>query len=210
MGEVRTLNLTSENYLTRTEIFSDFFCANIFSLIYFIYICSKKIKMKEKAKQFAFKAHKDVNQFYGDRPYSYHLKMVAAFGEMFIHLIPEDKRDVVISACYCHDLIEDARMTYNDIKQVLGEEVAEIVYALTNEKGRTRKERANDKYYQGIRETPFASFVKCCDRIANVTNSKNEGSRMFKMYEKENPEFVEKIYDGTYKEMFNYLNELFK
>ena len=173
-------------------------------------MCINKTKRKEKAKQFAFKAHQDVNQKYGDKPYSYHLQMVADAGEEFIHLIPENKRDIVISACYCHDLIEDARMTYNDVKQVLGEEVAEIVYALTNEKGRTRKERANDKYYQGIRETPFASFVKVCDRIANVRNSKSEGSRMFEMYKKENKNFVSKIYDEDYKEIFDYLDSIFQ
>jgi (p)ppGpp synthase/HD superfamily hydrolase len=165
--------------------------------------------MKEKAKQFAFKSHQDVNQKYGDKPYSYHLQMVADVGEEFIHLIPENKRDIVISACYCHDLIEDARMTYNDVKNVLGEEVAEIVYALTNEKGRTRKERANDKYYQGIRETHFASFVKVCDRIANVRNSKTDGSRMFEMYKKENQNFIDKIYDEDYKEIFDYLKLIF-
>ena len=37
---------------------------------------------------------------------------------------------------------------------------AEIVYALTNDKGRTRKERAGEHYYAGIRETPYAPFVK--------------------------------------------------
>jgi len=61
---------------------------------------------------------------------------------------------------YYHDSIEDARLTYNDVMKVarnmMTEEQAlmatEIVYALTNEKGRTRAERAGEKYYQGIRE----------------------------------------------------------
>ena len=70
-------------------------------------------------------------------------------------------------------------MTYNDVKKVAGsmltEEQAlmatEIVYALTNDKGRSRAERAGEKYYQGIRETPYAPFVKLCDRLANITYS---------------------------------------
>ena len=74
---------------------------------------------------------------------------------------------------YYHDSIEDARLTYNDViriaKRWMDDEQAliatEIVYALTNDKGRTRAERAGEKYYQGIRETAFAPFVKLSDRL---------------------------------------------
>ncbi len=77
--------------------------------------------------------------------------------------------------------------------QNLGKEEADIIYALTNEKGRNRAERGNDKYYEGIRNTPGAIFVKLCDRIANVQYSKMTKSRMFEMYKKENPEFMSKV-----------------
>ena len=83
----------------------------------------------------------------------------------------------------------------------------------TNEKGKNRKERANDKYYEGIRNTPGAVFVKLCDRIANVQYSKMTGSRMFDKYREENDNFVIKLgfYDNhRYVEMFNYLNQLFE
>ena len=74
-------------------------------------------------------------------------------------------------ACWGHDLIEDTRVSYNDCVKALGEIPASIIYAVSNEKGKNRKERANDKYYAGIRETPGALFVKLCDRIANVQYS---------------------------------------
>ena len=104
-----------------------------------------------------------------------------------------------------HDVIEDCRQTYNDVKTKTNEAVAELAYALTNEKGRTRKERANDKYYEGIKQTPFATFIKVCDRIANYEYSKQQGSRMAEMYEKEMSGFVAKLYDAKYEELFNYL-----
>lgn len=47
----------------------------------------------------------------------------------------------------------------------------EIVYALTNDKGRTRAERAGEKYYAGIRSTPYAPLIKLCDRYANMSYS---------------------------------------
>ena len=116
-------------------------------------------------------------------------------------------------ACWGHDLIEDTRVSYNDVKDHLGQEAADIIYALTNEKGKNRKERANDKYYEGIRNTKGAVFVKLCDRIANVQYSKMTGSRMFEMYKKENESFELMI--GRYtanqdlEPMFQYLINLF-
>ncbi len=75
-------------------------------------------------------------------------------------------------------------------------------------------DKENDKYYEGIRNTPGAVFVKLCDRIANVQYSKMTKSRMFEMYKKENDEFIVKLgYDDTnthpYFEMFSYLVNLF-
>jgi len=118
-------------------------------------------------------------------------------------------------AAFAHDTIEDTRVSYNDVRYELGVVVADIVDAVSNEKGKTRKERANDKYYEGIRNTYGAVFVKLCDRIANVQYSKMTGSRMFEMYKKENDEFIVQLgWDDTnthpYFKMFSYLQDLFK
>ena len=74
---------------------------------------------------------------------------------------------------------------------------AEIVYALTNEKGRTRAERAGEKYFLGIRETPYAPFVKLADRLANTTYSYTccnaLNARMKDVYRSEFPQFLAAI-----------------
>ena len=74
---------------------------------------------------------------------------------------------------------------------------AEIVYALTNDKGRTREERAGVKYYQGIRETPYAPFVKLADRLANITysfkNYNDDNVHMAQVYRQELPHFLDAI-----------------
>jgi (p)ppGpp synthase/HD superfamily hydrolase len=164
--------------------------------------------MIEKTKEYAIKCHSDTCHYYDTHLYSYHLEMVADVANKFIHLIPEKDRDVVISSAFCHDLIEDARVTYGDVLKATCLEVAEIVYALTNEKGKTRKERANDKYYEGIRNTQYATFVKLCDRIANVQYSMSQRSRMLEVYRKETPDFINTLYDEKYNEMFYYLETL--
>ena len=120
--------------------------------------------------------HEKTNHFYDKYlPYEFHLRMVAKVARDFIKVIERsaegDVDDWVLTilvACYGHDLIEDTRVSYNDAKEILDGDAADIIYAVTNEKGKNRKERANNKYYEGIRNTPGAVFVKLCDRIANV------------------------------------------
>lgn len=175
--------------------------------------------------------HSNTNHFYDTYlPYQFHLQMVAQVYEDFKHLLPKNlitteeecrhndwvlvdiTERTVRMACWGHDLIEDTRTSYNDVNSKLGVQVADIVYAVSNEKGKNRKERANDKYYEGIRETPGAVFVKLCDRIANVQYSKMTKSRMFEMYKKENIHFMMKLgreVGNPYEEMYQYLINLF-
>ncbi len=171
--------------------------------------------MTEKiAKSYAINAHNFTNHTYNGLPYSHHLQMVVEVANEFIRFVPECDRKNVIMACWCHDLIEDCRETFNDVKKVVGAEVAEIVYALTNEKGKNRAERGNDKYYAGIRDTPGASFVKLCDRIANVKYSIQTQSRMVEMYRKENEVFLNKVFERNtypqYRFMCEYLDKMLK
>ncbi|MBR4730235.1 MAG: hypothetical protein IK075_08270 [Prevotella sp.] len=160
-------------------------------------------------RQSAHDLHQSVNQTYGDDlPYGFHLDMVAEGISDFGYLVCAGEDDVLplFFGGYYHDSIEDARVTYNDVMNIarkwLTEEQAlmatEIVYALTNDKGRTRAERAGDNYYKGIRETPYAPFVKLCDRLANVTytcsvDSGRKGNRMREVYKQEMDHFLPSI-----------------
>lgn len=170
--------------------------------------------MKDKIK-WCMDQHKKTNHWYDQYlPYEFHLRMVVQAANDFLHLSGMEEDDIILSA-WGHDLIEDTRVSYNDVKVYLGEVPANIIYACTNEKGKNRLERANDKYYEGIRNTPGAVFVKLCDRIANVQYSKMTRSRMFEMYKKENDHFIEQLgYYSDYnnhqlKPMFVYLENLF-
>lgn len=164
--------------------------------------------INEKARIYASEKHRAANHMYDQYPYEFHLQMVVNAAEQFLHLIPEEAQQNVLAGCWVHDVIEDARETYNDVKKALNEDIAELAFALTNDKGRTRQERAGKKYYEGIRNTPYATFIKLCDRIANVTHSKNTGSRMLTVYRKENTVFIEKLYDEKYIEVITYLKGL--
>jgi len=174
--------------------------------------------------------HVSTNHMYDyNLPYGFHLKMVADVGKEFEYLLDDtvdcitgkrelDRgcdntvtlREACEIACWGHDLIEDTRVSYNDVRSQLGVEAADIIYAVSNEKGRNRKERANDKYYEGIQNTPGASFVKLCDRIANVKYGIMTNSKMVEMYRKENMEFAKKVHKNELQIMVTYLAQLFK
>ncbi|MCR4583614.1 MAG: DUF927 domain-containing protein [Prevotella sp.] len=162
----------------------------------------------ETIRQEAHKIHADVNQHYDKiHPYGMHLDMVA--DEVMHYAAPilasEDDLLPLLFGTFFHDSIEDARLTYNDVKGYALRHMderqallaAEIVYALTNEKGRTRAERANERYYEGIRQTPYAPFVKLSDRKANTTHSgkgsNTDNNHMKDVYAKELPHFLEAI-----------------
>jgi (p)ppGpp synthase/HD superfamily hydrolase len=159
-------------------------------------------------KTYAISCHRDVNQRYQDKPYEFHLKMVVEIAERFIHLIPEKDREDVIAGCWVHDVIEDTGKTYNDVKKATNETIAEYAFALTNEKGRNREERANHAYYSGIDRYKHATFIKLCDRYANMKYSKDTGSTMFKMYQKEMDSFAWHLKSHKYEELWTALETL--
>ncbi len=153
--------------------------------------------------------HRKTNHFYDTYlPYEFHLRMVVQVCKDFNHIAERQWSELEV-ACWGHDLIEDTRVSYNDCRNKLGGYVADIIYAVTNEKGKSRRDRANDDYYFGIIQTEGAIFVKLCDRIANVQYSKLTKSKMFEMYKKEQPTFKEYLFGEKFKKMFDYLDSLF-
>lgn len=160
----------------------------------------------------AWTLHENVGQTYDmTLPYGHHLSMVADAAMKYAHEVIDNESDIipVVFAAYFHDSIEDARLTYNDVVSIAGRfmngeqthTAAEIVYALTNDKGRTRSERAGEHYYAGIRETPYAPYIKLCDRLANMTycfNGTNDSNiHMHKVYQSEWSHFISAISCGS-------------
>ena len=193
-------------------------------------LMAKYAQQIEHIRKMAHELHQSVNQTYGDElPYGYHLDMVVNGIRDFGHLVLAKEEDLIplFFGGYFHDSIEDARLTYNDVlkeaRSLMTEEQAlmatEIAYALTNDKGRTRAERAGEKYYKGIRETPYAPFVKLCDRLANITysftHSNPSNHHMKDVYREELPHFLEAInahsddpHFALPQEMIDHINEL--
>jgi (p)ppGpp synthase/HD superfamily hydrolase len=161
-----------------------------------------------KAKYFAEIAH--AGQTYNDEvPYTVHLEQVVQTLDRFGIRDPS-----MVCAAWLHDVIEDTGRSYNDIRTRFGEDVAEIVFAVTSELGRNRKER-NIKTYPKIRASTKALVVKLADRIANVNYGLISGGKT-DMYAKEFEDFFtslntpETFSDPTVSSMWKYLANLLK
>jgi (p)ppGpp synthase/HD superfamily hydrolase len=165
--------------------------------------------MVNTMKELAYRMHDEPSksQRYGNAPYSSHLDDVVSIIDKYLYYLSEDKHDIVRTAGYGHDLIEDTEITEKYLIKNFGYEVADIIYRVTNERGRDRKER-NFKTYPKIWRSDLAIFVKLADRIANTTNSKNTGYRMYDTYRSENPIFRYALNNGLYPDMWAELDSL--
>ena len=183
----------------------------------------------ETIKKYAINLHATRQQLYAAEfglPYSFHLKMVESNVIKFQKYIPDTgdeqlylRKDIVTRFCaaaYCHDLLEDTGITYNDLKIVAGKEVADIVYDVTDELGKNRDER-HKKTYPKIAKNPSAVFLKLCDRIANiefgifVTEKCNVNAKMLSRYVYEHAEFVNALQNESTTQlnpMFDELNSI--
>lgn len=151
------------------------------------------------------------NQKYGGGkglPFSYHLKMVMANVNRFEHLLPPKGILVARMIAAGHDLIEDARVSYNEIVSMAGKEVAEGIFLCTEMRGRTRTERKSDQFYEEMKVNDLAVYVKLCDIAANTMHSVAERSSMLKNAKAEWPKIKEHLYREDYRPIFEYIELL--
>lgn len=162
----------------------------------------------QKARNFAIACHKNVNQLYDGLPYHTHLKDVVDYVDKFKYLIPETDYVLAICAAWCHDILEDGNITYNDLANALNTDIADIVFLLTNHRGKTRSERANADYYLGIKENELTNYCKICDRLANMSHGVLYTGKMIQKYKEELPHFKTNIYNGMYDDMWDLMENI--
>lgn len=153
-------------------------------------------KLCYEARLVAIKAHGDQS-YDGIFPYEKHLHDV-------VQVLKRFGFTGVYEICgWLHDSIEDGNVSYNKLKSYFGEEVAEAVFAVTDELGRNRIER-KEKTYPKIFRNKLAQVVKVADRIANI-----EHGGKVDMYKKEHNSFKQSIHiEGVCDELWQYLEFL--
>lgn len=163
----------------------------------------------ERAKEIAVKFHGE--QTYGDKPYEHHLQSVVNILHRF-NFDPENSDDFpLFVSAWLHDSLEDTELEKSEIENEFGDEIADIVWRVTDEDGANRKER-KAKTYLKLKDSEKAIILKLADRIANVESCLRNNSNLLQMYQKEHPTFFEKLrpYSTSEKanEMWEYLNKI--
>lgn len=201
---------------------------------------SINVALVRKIKYYFFNLHdKTVNQKYGNGlPYSYHLASAAnqLIKIQQLHKIELTKNPncieityldtqelfaLLLIATYAHDSIEDGNITYNDLVKILtglglhkyyAVKVADIVYCVTDEKGKSREERKSDKFYEELIQNEEAIIVKFADLLANLLYSITNNHSSVKNKYKEFEHFCEKLgpdYRNKYYFIINYMTRIF-
>lgn len=184
-----------------------------------------------KARKYAIRAHIHTNHQYDGFSYGVHLELVFAVGCKYAHLVlndtnaetlgnpslplygikPKEGVKYALAGLWTHDLIDDARITYNKLAKEITPQVAEFTFALSNNKGRTPEDREDKAYYELICNTPYAVFGKLCDRIANARYGLDKGgkSKQFLRYKANYSKFREELFSPNYQPMFDELEEIY-
>ncbi len=122
-----------------------------------------------KALNFAANAHGEQKTPYG-LPYLTHLVSVTM---EVMHACEEanveiEKSNKAITVALLHDTIEDTDVTYDDIFDEFGLEIAEAVDALTKDETLPRKEQMADSINKLLTQPYEIQMVKLADRITNM------------------------------------------
>ncbi len=123
----------------------------------------------------AFAVAKHGKQKYGTMCYAYHLQNVVeniksrnSWGKLY-----KTYDMILLKVCaYLHDVLEDTETTYEELSNVFGKDVADIVEKLT-----ARDTETNQQYLDRIKECPYATMIKICDSLTNYNHSVMEMDR---------------------------------
>lgn len=122
----------------------------------------------DKARKFAARAHRSQVRKYTGEPYFVHLDEVAKLCARH----GCSKRTV--AAAYLHDTIEDQPVTFEDLREAFGREIADIVLELTDTPsepgGPKRKQRKEIDRQRLAKASADAQTIKCADLISNTSS----------------------------------------
>lgn len=100
--------------------------------------------------------------------------------------------DDLITVAYLHDTLEDTDTTYEEIKNIFGKRIADMVLELTNDKELRKKVGKTECLKQGILGMNEDSLiVKLCDRLDNVSDLTTSSEEFRQKYLKQTLELIE-------------------
>lgn len=118
-----------------------------------------------KARNFAERVHADQVRKYSGEPYAVHLREVAGY------CAEVGCRDEVVAAAWLHDAKEDQGVTDAQLRELFGDEVAQLVDEVTDQSlpddGNREARKTIDREHNG-RASPEGKTIKLADLISNT------------------------------------------
>jgi (p)ppGpp synthase/HD superfamily hydrolase len=134
---------------------------------------------------FAKHAHNKANCEYDGKNYYVHVKMVEDGIDKYATVFNSyEDYHIARAAGSCHDLIEGAQLTFNDVATVTNKKVARVVLDVTDVHEENRLLRHLFTMGKTVKNH-ISIIVKMCDMRANALYSKEHGSQMYKKYVEE-------------------------
>lgn len=127
-----------------------------------------RIRLAERAEDFARHKHEGQTRKYTNDPYANHPETVVRLLSEYT----DDER--LLAAAWLHDTMEDCGVSYGELCAEFGPYVATLVYLLTNdeeEKERLGKARYMSKKLAAL--PPDALTIKLCDMLDNMTGTRS-------------------------------------
>lgn len=152
-------------------------------------------KLELKAYIFAKHAHESINQRrkYTNEPYINHLRNVVNI----ISKVPHD--ELMLSAAWLHDTVEDTYITIEDINKKFGSEISTLVYMLTDiskKEDGNRIRRKNMDLIHLSHASSQAKTIKLADLIDNSESIIQYGCEFSKIYLVEISRLLRVLSDG--------------
>jgi (p)ppGpp synthase/HD superfamily hydrolase len=133
----------------------------------------------DKAKQFATTIHAGQNRIFSKNPYITHPSGVVDLINNF-RGTPE-----MISAAWLHDVVEDCGVTLDDLKELFGNKVADLVKELTNQSDLDKDKKHEYLLDKMGKMSSEALTIKLADRLHNVSDLINATSSFARKYASE-------------------------
>lgn len=159
-----------------------------------------KMQYRDKARQFAQTHHAGQVRENGDDYFTAHLEKVANSLVQFTDPkdINSDEVDFILSVAYLHDIVEDTKVTLEDLRKEFSEEICDAVEVLTR--------KPNETYFTFINRiiscgNPLVKSVKIADlglNMSDATENQKLQSRYAK-YEFATEKLVKSILDDLKK-----------
>jgi GTP diphosphokinase / guanosine-3',5'-bis(diphosphate) 3'-diphosphatase len=133
-------------------------------------LTSEELRVVFKALRFAAERHRKQRRKDEDgTPYINHPITVA---DTILSVGGVDDLNTIVAALL-HDTIEDVGVTAEEIRSLFGEEVANLVKEVSDDKKLPKQERKRLQIETAPRKSPRAKLIKLADKISNVTDVTN-------------------------------------